>query len=294
MLTPAASAETDTTLWALPCSPTAWALPPPAVQAHVQHLQQRGYQREQQVETRQGRVARTSPTSRKPPSSDAPFHKPPRKPRRSGGPRGARPGHPGHGPTLLSPTEVRLSEPAPGACGPGALLSLAPYYTHPVIASPPIKMDSTHCVLQQGTCAGCGQPLKAQSPPERPGRRWPALDGPHRRTRRYASDRVAPCPSLLPRGLPYADALGRRAKKAQPGGASLVPHDDAMATVARQALVGDMDEPPWYGHNTLPWLWPLTTDTVSLSLRHPHRSKEAFAALLEDWQGLLVSDGYGV
>src|SRR4029079_17573868 len=27
---------------------------------------------------------------------------------------------------------------------------------------------------------------------------------------------------------------------------------------------------------------------------HPRRSKEAFAALIEDWAGLLVSDGYGV
>ena len=34
--------------------------------------------------------------------------------------------------------------------------------------------------------------------------------------------------------------------------------------------------------------------TVSLYLIHPHRSKEAFAALIEDWQGILVSDGYGV
>jgi transposase len=44
----------------------------------------------------------------------------------------------------------------------------------------------------------------------------------------------------------------------------------------------------------LQWLWTLTTATVSLSLMHPHRSKAAFAALIEDWQGLLVSDGYGV
>ena len=27
---------------------------------------------------------------------------------------------------------------------------------------------------------------------------------------------------------------------------------------------------------------------------HPHRSKEAFAALIHDWAGILVSDGYGV
>ena len=58
--------------------------------------------------------------------------------------------------------------------------------------------------------------------------------------------------------------------------------------------MGDIDETPWYYHNTLPWLWTLTTDTVALSLMHPHRSKEAVAALIEDWQGLLVRDGSGV
>ena len=42
------------------------------------------------------------------------------------------------------------------------------------------------------------------------------------------------------------------------------------------------------------WLWTLRTKTVSLDLLHPNRSKEAFAALLEDWQGILVSDGSGV
>src|SRR6266487_2665346 len=89
MMTPAAPAKTDTSLWALPFSPTEWALTPPAVQAHMQRLQQRVHQLEQQVETLQGRVERTSQTSSKPPSSDSPFHKPTRKPRSSGGPRGA-------------------------------------------------------------------------------------------------------------------------------------------------------------------------------------------------------------
>lgn len=78
------------------------------------------------------------------------------------------------------------------------------------------------------------------------------------------------------------------------GSQAIVPHDDAMATLARQALVGSLDETPWYCHDTLPWLWTLTTETVSLSLRHPHRSKEACAALMEDWQGRLGSAGYGV
>jgi len=38
----------------------------------------------------------------------------------------------------------------------------------------------------------------------------------------------------------------------------------------------------------------LSTETVALYLMHPHRSKEAFVALIDDWQGILVSDGYSV
>ena len=75
---------------------------------------------------------------------------------------------------------------------------------------------------------------------------------------------------------------------------ALLPHDEAMATLARQAPVGDLDETPWYCHNALQWLWTMTTDTVSLSRMHPNRSKDAFLALIEEWQGILVSDGYGV
>src|SRR4030095_5178499 len=38
----------------------------------------------------------------------------------------------------------------------------------------------------------------------------------------------------------------------------------------------------------------MVTDTVALYRIHPRRSKEAFAALIDDWAGILVSDGYGV
>jgi transposase len=75
---------------------------------------------------------------------------------------------------------------------------------------------------------------------------------------------------------------------------AIAPHYEAIATLARQATVGYIDAPPWYCHNALHWLWTLTTDTVSLSLMQPHRSQEAFCALIEAWQGILVSDGYGV
>src|SRR5262245_24821997 len=46
--------------------------------------------------------------------------------------------------------------------------------------------------------------------------------------------------------------------------------------------------------HTLHGLWVMVSDTVALYMIHPRRSKEAFAALIDDWAGILVSDGYGV
>ena len=55
-----------------------------------------------------------------------------------------------------------------------------------------------------------------------------------------------------------------------------------------------IDETSWFLINRLQGLWVMVSDSVALYMIHPHRSQEAFAALIEDWQGLLVSDGYGV
>jgi transposase len=293
-MTPSAQAKTDHILWALPFSPTEWELTPPAVQTHLQGLQQRVRQLEKQVETLQGRVEKTSQTSSKPPSSDSPYHKPKRKRRKSGGKRGARKGHLGTGPALLTPTEVQLLEPAPCVCGHGEVVSLTPYYTHQVIELPPIAMEVTHFVLHQGHCAGCGKVLKAQVPSEHQAGYGPRvtaligeLAGMHRTSWRLIQDF---CQSVL--HIPIS--LGAVQKVIDRASQALVPHYEAIATLARQATVGYIDETPWYCQNALQWLWTLTTDTVSLYLIHPHRSKEAFVALIEDWQGILVSDGYGV
>jgi transposase len=75
---------------------------------------------------------------------------------------------------------------------------------------------------------------------------------------------------------------------------AIVPHDEAIAELARNATGGYIDETPWLCHNALQCLWTMTTKTVSLFRRPPHRAKEAFFDLIEDWQGILVSDGYGV
>ncbi len=98
--------HTNSVLWALPVCQMDWELTPPAVQDDIDSLRQQINQLEKQVETLQGRVEKTSPTSSKPPSSDSPFNKPKRERRPSSGKRGGQKGHRGQGPKLLTPTEV--------------------------------------------------------------------------------------------------------------------------------------------------------------------------------------------
>ena len=68
------------------------------------------------------------------------------------------------------------------------------------------------------------------------------------------------------------------------------PYYAVIARQARQAPVNYIDETPWYCLNALEWLWVMASERVAFYMIHPRRSKEAFAALIEDWAGLLVSE----
>jgi transposase len=295
-------------LWALPFTQLEWELTPPAVQDYLksQHqqiaqlqsqmvqFQSQIEQLQKQVETLQEQLAKTSQTSSKPPSSDSPFNKPKRQRKTSSGTRGGQKGHRGRGPTLLSPTEVHLIEPGPCPCGHGNAVSLTPYYTHQVIELPPIEMDIHHFILQQGHCQGCGRQLKAQVPSQHRagyGPRFSALiaelAGIHRTSWRLIQDF---CHSVFT--LPIS--LGAVQKIIQRVSHAIVPHYEAIGTLAHQAPVGYIDETPWYCHNALQWLWIMATDTVAYYRIDPYRSKDAFLGLIDEWKGILVSDGYGV
>ena len=298
---PAAHPGTDSILWALPVCQLEWARTPPAVQDYIKSQNQQIHelknqldQLQQQIETLQGQLEKTSQTSHKPPSSDSPFTKPKHQRRKSSGKRGGQKGHCGKGPTLLSPTEVHLLEPGPCPCGHGNLVAVTPYYTHQVIELPAIEMDITHFVLHQGTCTHCGKTLKAQVPSAHRAGYGPRLTaligelaGMHRTSWRLVQDF---CHSVL--NLPLS--LGAVQKIIQRTSHAIVPHYEAIATLAHQAKVGYIDETPWYCQNALQWLWIMTTETVAYYRIDPHRSKEAFWALIEEWKGILVSDGYGV
>jgi transposase len=294
-----ASIPIDNLIGSVPFSQAEWDQTPSAVQAHlaaldttVITLQAQLHQLQQQVDQLQGRLDQTSSTSSKPPSSDSPFR--PRKPRQSSGQRGGKKGHLGSGPKLLEPTDVQVVLPPSCSCGHSVVSAPTPYRTHQVLELPPIEMEITHFLLHQSTCLGCGQTLSAEVPPAHASGYGPHLSaliaemaGIQGTSRRLIQDF---CHSVL--SIPIS--LGAIQKVIDRSSQALLPHYEAIAALARQAPVGYIDETPWYCQNALNWLWTMTTETVSLFLIHPNRSKAAFFELIDDWSGLLVSDGYGV
>ena len=148
--------------------------------------------------------------------------------------------------------------------------------------------------MHQGRCSGCGRLRGARLPKAQQtgyGPRLTALIGElsalHRISRRGVQDF---CRSVL--GVPIS--LGAIQRLIDRTSLAIVPHDAAIARLARKARVGYVDETPWYCRHTLQWLWSMVTDTVALYRIHAKRSQEAFGSLIEDWRGILVSDGYGV
>jgi transposase len=171
---------------------------------------------------------------------------------------------------------------------------LTPSYTQQVIELPPIEMEGHHFILQQGQCQGCGRQLKAQVPSDYQAGDGPrfraliaALAGMHRTSWRLSQDF---CHSVC--HIPIS--LGAGQKVIPRVSQAIAPHHEAIAALAHQAPVGYIDDTPWYCHNALQWLWIMAPDTVASERSDPHRAQEAFVALIEDGQGILVSDGYSV
>jgi transposase len=283
------------TVWPFPFTLQDWEQTPPAVQASLHTVRDALGQLQEHVETLEARLTQNSTTSSRPPSSDSPYKKPRRRttsttPRKAGG----KLGHPGHRQVLLAPTRVVEVRPEPCVCGHTAFAGTSPYYTHQVLELPPIAMAVTHWVLHQGRCQACGRWSHAPVPAEQVsgyGPRCSALMGELAGT--YGNGRrmvQSFCASVL--GVP--SSLGAIQKVLDRVTQAIDPYYAVIARQARQAPVNSIDETPWYCLNALEWLWVLASERVAFSMIHPRRSKEAFTALIDDWAGLLVSDGYGV
>ena len=282
-------------VWPFPFEAQDWEHTPTAVQAYVHTLHNELTRLREQVEVLEARLQANSTTSHRPPASDSPYKKP--RQRTTTTPRrkvGGKPGHAGHRQVLLPPTAVHDLWPERCPCGNTTFTAMRPYYTHQVLEVPPIELEVQHFVLHQGWCTVCGIEHKAHVPPEHAtgyGPRFSALMGELAGTYGHGRCMVQTfCASVC--GVPLS--LGAIQKVIDRVTQAIEPHDTAIATQARQAPVNYIDETPWFLTNPLQWLWVMASDTVAFDMSHPHRSKEAFAALIDDWAGILVSDGYGV
>jgi transposase len=287
--------EPTNTVWPFPFTPQEWDQTPPAVQAYLRTVREELGQLHERVDILEARLTQNSTTSNRPPSSDSPYKKPRQRPA-SATPRkaGGKPGHPGHRQVLLPPTTIQELHPERCPCGSTTFALTTPYHTHQVIELPPITMEVTHWILHQSWCPECSRWTKAQVPAEHAmgyGPRFSALMGELAGT--YGNGRRMVqtfCASVLQ--VPIS--LGAIQKVLDRVAQAIEPHYTAIATQARHAPVNYIDETPWFLTHTLQWLWVMVSDRVAFYMIHPRRSKEAFAALIEDWAGLLVSDGYGV
>jgi transposase len=281
--------------WPFPFTPHDWDQTPPAVQAYLRTVRNALGQLQERVDTLEARLQQNSTTSHRPPSSDSPYKKPRQRPtvttpRKAGG----KPGHLGHRQALFPPTTVQELRPERCPCGNTTFALTRPYYTHQVLELPPIAMEVTHWVLHQGWCPNCGRWSKAQVPAAHAtgyGPRFSALMG--EIAGAYGNGRRIVqtfCASVL--HVPIS--LGAIQKVLDRVSQAIEPHYTAIATQTRSALVNYIDETPWFLTHTLQWLWVMVSDTAAFYMIHPRRSKEVFAALIDDWAGILVSDGYGV
>jgi transposase len=281
--------------WLFPFMPQDWEHTPAAVQAYVHTLQDELTQLRTRVEALEARLTQNSTTSHRPPSSDSPYKKPRQRPPTSP-PRkaGGQPGHPGHRQALFPPTMVQELRPERCPCGHTTFALTTPYHTHQVLELPPIALEVTHWVLHRGWCPDCGRWSKAQVPAEHTTGYGPRLSalmselaGAYGNGRRMVQTF---CASVLQ--IPIS--LGAIQKVLDRVAQAIEPHYSAIAKQARHAPVNYIDETAWYCLNTLEWLWVMASERVAFYMIHPRRSKEAFAALIDDWTGILVSDGYGV
>jgi transposase len=286
-----------------PFSDLDWHLTPHAVRLYILHLEQRLADLQQRVESNEKRIEKlevktrkNSHNSSKPPSSDPPFDRTKRKHKKSKKTQGGQKGHKAHQQQVLDPTETHWLVPESCPCGHTAFdpKKMQPFYVHQHIELPKIKLDITHFILQQCDCPNCGRTVKAKLPVENAtgyGPRLTAFIGELSGIKAMSRNDVKQlCESVLGVSI----ATGTIQKIVDRTSEALFPIYTRIGQIARSFWCNYIDETSWFKENDLHWLWAMLNERVAFYRIDPHRSKEAFEQLVKDWEGILVSDGYGL
>jgi len=241
----------------------------------------------------EARLAQTSQTSSRPPSSDPPGTPRPRRPP-SGRRPGGQPGHPGRHRPLLPVAQVEAVVPVtPARCGRcGARVHGADPtpHRHQVIEVPPVRPVVTEYQLHTLRCR-CGATTRAALPPGVPagafGPRLQALvavcTGVYHLSRRTTA-------GLLHDLFGVDLALGSVTTCEQATSQALADPVAAAHAFVQQQPVAHVDETGWREGRRRAWLWVAATATVTVFLVHARRGAVAAQALLGAFVGVLTSD----
>ena len=242
------------------------------------------------VEELEARLNQNSSNSNKPPSSDSPFIPKKEAPKKVKKPRKRK----GTRQQCLRPTELVELHPQKCSCGCRTFEDQEPYYIHQVIELPEIQATVSHVFLYRGRCRACGKIAKAHIPHEQRtgfGPRLCALVAElaavHGNSRRAVQDFLF---SVI--GVPVSQ--GAIQNILDRISLAIAPHYEAIGEAVRAAPVNHVDETTWKQNKTIEWLWLMCNSVAAFFMLHNNRSKAAFRALINDWQGILISDDYAV
>ena len=280
-----------------------WHLTPETVRHYILYLEQTLHEMQQRVESHEQRIEKletqthkNSRNSSKLPSSDPPFARKKRKQKKSNRAKGGQKGHEPHQQQVLDPTETQWLVPERCTCGHSVFdhQQMQPFYLHQHIELPIIEMEISHFILQQCDCPNCGKTVKAKLPSDKAtgyGPRLTAFIGELNGIKAMSRNDVKQlCESVL--DVPIA--TGTIQKVVDRTSEALFPAYAQIGQIARSFWCNYIDETSWFRENDLHWLWAMVNERVALYRIDPHRSKEAFEQLVQEWEGILVSDGYGL
>jgi transposase len=266
---------------------------PPSVLLLLSYSLKQNIELKNRVDQLEAKLNKNSSNSNQPPSSDNKLTKRPtnKKPK---GKAGGKPGHKGSRQQLLEPTEVKMLVPEKCSCGSSEFQNKEPYYTHQQLELPEIALYVTHFVLYRGSCTYCGKLNKALVPEDCRTGYGPRLTSVIAEMDGTQGDSRTIIQNFCSSVLGFSISLGAIQKVLDRTSAAIAPHHEAIGEEARRSAVNNVDETSWYTKNDLYWLWVMANDVVSFFMIQRRRTKEAFKALIKEWDGILVSDGYCV
>ncbi len=278
--------------WVFPFSEQDWTDTPKAVKDFLFFLLKSNAEHEKRIETLEKKLNKNSTNSSKPPSSDGPYKGKPEKDKKGKEKKKKR--RKGYQQKMLEPTEIMNLVPEACICGNIQFDITSPYYTHQVIELPKIEMEVTHFVLHKGECPCCGKVNKAVVPKEHRTGFGPRLSGMIAQMAGNMGDSRTIIQDFCSSVLGFHISLGAIQKVIDRVSGAIKPHYENIGKEARQASVNYIDETSHRQKGELEWLWVMANTAVAFFMIHPKRSKKAFEALIKEWTGILVSDGYGV